>query len=464
MLLVSQAGEYQWVSPEGFSRLIHGRISTVSDLFYDLKSKHIIAGDDLETSVDLLATKYRTRKGFLRDFTSLHMVVVTAYCNCRCEYCQASSCSPEDGPLSMSKETAQKVVDTILQSPSSAIKIEFQGGEPTLNWDIVRFIVEYAESVNRRVGKRLSFVICTNLTHMNQEIIRFLNQHDVMISTSLDGPKELHDRNRICRDGSSSYDAFIANLSLVRSIAGPLACSPLLTITQANLHRLREVVDEYVRLGFNGVFLRSLNPYGSARSQWSELAYPMEEFIEAYKDALDHIIKLNLNGTRFTEYYSSLLLTRILTPFSTGFVDLQSPSGTGISGAIYDYDGNVYPADEGRMLARTGDPIFCLGNVHSDPYESIFGGQRLRDLTSHGCVETLPGCAWCGFQQYCGVDPVRNYVECGDVVGHRPTSGFCRKNKSIIEHLFNMIRTADPDVMNVFWSWITNRTLEGVRV
>ncbi|MEO0250229.1 MAG: His-Xaa-Ser system radical SAM maturase HxsB, partial [candidate division WOR-3 bacterium] len=380
-----------------------------------------------------------------------------------CDYCQALSAPPESEGLSMSRDTARAVVDVIFQTPSPAIKIEFQGGEPLLNWAAVREVVEYSERVNRGYRKHLEFVLCTNLTLLDHEKLSFLRDHRVMISTSLDGPRDLHNRHRIARDGSSGYDLFRDRLALVQQTGGA-ACSALLTITRDHLGRLREVIDEYIDCGFEGVFLRCVNPYGRARSAWEQFSYPVEEFIEAYKDALDYILYLNKRDRRFTEYYTALLLTRILTPFSTGFVDLQSPSGAGISGVIYDFDGNVFPADEGRMLARMGDDTFKLGNVHIDSYEDIFGGDKLRQLTAVSCLETLPECAWCAYQPYCGADPIRNYVESGDVIGHRPTSDFCKKNKAIFDHLFGLIRKNDSEVMDIFWSWVTNRPLDAIRL
>ena len=265
------------------------------------------------------------------------------------------------------------------------------------------------------------------------------------------------------RDGSSAYDKFVEKLSLARRLIGRKAASPLLTITRDHLHRLPEVVDEYISLGFKGIFLRALNPYGFAREEMSSLGYSVEEFIEAYKKALRYIIQRNLDGEYFSENYATLLLSRILTPFATGFMDLQSPAGAGISGAIYDYDGGVYPTDEGRMLARTGDKKFLLGNVLYNSYEEIFGGPALRSLTSKSCVETLPGCSSCVYQTYCGADPVRYYVETGDIVGFRPGSEFCRKNMAILDFLFEYLLENDERVMDVFWSWITRRPLEEIR-
>ncbi|MCB5931780.1 His-Xaa-Ser system radical SAM maturase HxsB, partial [[Eubacterium] rectale] len=115
----------------------------------------------------------------------------------------------------------------------------------------------------------------------------------------------------------------------------------------------------------------------------------------------------------------------------TGFVDLQSPSGAGISGVIYDYNGDVYPADEGRMLARMGNTHFKLGNVYSNSYDSIFDGELMHSIVKDSCIETIPGCSDCVYRPYCGVDVFRNYLENGRVDAVAPDSFFCKKQKLI---------------------------------
>jgi len=188
-----------------------------------------------------------------------------------------------------------------------------------------------------------------------------------------------------------------------------------------------------------------------------------EEFIEAFKDALSYIIELNKKGINFTECFTALLLSRIFSPFSTGFVDLQSPSGAGISGAIYNYDGKIYPADEARMLAKMGDDYFCLGTVN-DNYSDVFNGKVINDIIYNSCVETMPICSECVYQQYCGADVIRNYLETKDLMGYRPISGFCEKNKKILDHIFNLLSEADEQTMDIFWSWITRRPYEDINL
>src|SRR5450759_2048100 len=108
----------------------------------------------------------------------------------------------------------------IFAGPSPSIKIEFQGGEPLLNYEIIKEVVIYAEKINKKKQKHLSFVICTNLTLINEEILEFFKKHNVIISTSLDGPKMVHDSCRIMRSGGSSYDTVIDKLKLARSVIG----------------------------------------------------------------------------------------------------------------------------------------------------------------------------------------------------------------------------------------------------
>lgn len=427
----------------------------------ELLCKHFITNEDrLSFDIELLANKLRTRKDYLSGFTSLHMIVLTLKCNCMCSYCQASSkCVLEDKSYDMDEETARKTVDIIFQSPSNSIKIEFQGGEPILNFKILKYIVLYSEELNNIYKKDLSFVVCTNLLFLSDEQIRFFFEHKIDISTSCDGTKELHDFCRKSMITESAYDTFITNLNRCREVYGNNGPSALLTVTKNNLHRLNEVIDNYRNLKFNNLFIRALNPYGYAIDNINELGYSVDEFVDIYKEALKYIIDINLDGEFFVEDYASILLQRILTPFPTGFVDLQSPSGAGILGCVYYYNGNVYPTDEGRMLAAKKDETFLLGNVKINSYNEIFDGNIIRSLVKSSCLESMPVCCDCAYKHFCGSDPIRYYVESKDIIGKRYSSDFCRKNKLIIKELLRYIFMNDRNINKVFWSWITRKPI-----
>lgn len=466
LLIVNQGGEYIFLTRKEFNALLNvNREPICSELLKVFKSKQLCYTTDKELSLQLLATKLRTRKSFLKEFTSLHMMVLTARCNCVCDYCHASSSDTQTKNSDMTWNIAKAAIDVIFLSPSCDIKIEFQGGEPLLNWDVLQKSVLYAEELNKtHNGHCHGFVICTNLMLMDAEKLHFCKEHQIDISTSLDGIKSLHDLHRKARSGESSYDKFVEKLSETRAVLGKDSCNALLTVTRDHLKCLRETIDEYRRLGFNGVFLRNINPYGYAVENMDQLGYSMEDFVTAYKDALKYIISINRNGEHFVESYTALLLQRILTPFPTGFVDLQSPSGAGISGVIYDYNGDVYPADEGRMLARMNDKRFLMGNVLVNSYDDLFNGEVIHELVRESCVEILSGCSSCVYHLYCGADPIRYYSESGSISGRRPESAFCKKNMAIFDFIFDMLKDSDDDILDVFWSWITHRGLEEIKL
>ncbi len=455
ILLVNQGGEYLFIKREEFDLILSNNIRIGSLLYNRLKNKQFLAdNNDIGIQLSLLANQLKSRKAYLEDFTSLHMIVVTARCNFSCRYCHASSVQENESNLDLGWDNAKCIVDKIFESPSPIIKIEFQGGEPLLNWPVIQDIVEYAQIVNKVAKRRLEFVICTNLTLVTRAILEYCKAHRIMISTSLDGDKAIQNHNRIPRGQIDGYDVFEEKLSLTRAVLGKDGASPLLTVSRTNLGQLPQVVDEYIRKGFQGVFIRALNPYGNAIDNMDTLGYSTDEFIAAYKTALNYIIEKNIEGYFFVEYYAALLLERILTPFSTGFVDLQSPCGNIISGVIYDYDGYVYASDEGRMLARRGDKRFCLGHVKENDWDEMFKGELAQEIVKASCVECLPECATCAYQLYCGADPVRYYVEDKTLEGHRPESNFCKKNKGILDYIFYLLSLDDERINKTFLSWI----------
>lgn len=462
-LLVNLAGEYLILHENDFDEMIRYSLERNSDLYLNLKAKHFISEDVSDPAIELLSIKYRTKKDFLSDFTSLHMFVITSRCNQKCLYCHASSQNLDKISYDMSTEIAKRAVDIALMSPSKSIKIEFQGGEPLLNFETIKYIIEYVNAQTHSSNKKIEFVVCTNLTLITDDMLRYFADNNVFISTSLDGPKHVHDFNRKYRNGKSCYDDVIRALDKTRKFIKPENISALMTTTKYSLGFPEEIVDEYVRNGFRSIFIRALNPFGYAKQKMDTIGYSAEEFIEFYKRILEYIININLKGTHIEESFTSILLTRILTPFSTGFVDLQFPAGTGISGVVYGHDGNVYLSDEARMLAQMGDYEFCIGNIVENTYKEIFYGEKIKNIIYNSCAESLPGCSDCAFQMYCGIDPIRNYVTQKDIIGYRPTNDSCLIHKEIIKYLFEAILPNDRNRMDVFWSWLTGRSLSEIR-
>jgi His-Xaa-Ser system radical SAM maturase HxsB len=472
ILLVNYAGEHYFIDSIEFEQLLGHTLDKDTSTFKTLKSKFFIYNDleELHSVIELLANQIRTKQQYLLNFTSLHMIETTTLCNLRCTYCHASTASCDTDKYNrhnvFNKDAIDKIIEMIFQTASKYIKIELQGGEPLTHWGLCKYIIDKSYQKNlEHEDKSIEIILCTNLTLMDESKLEFLKKYKVIISTSLDGTQEMHDAHRVTYGNKGSYNTFVQKLFLTRKVLGHNSVGALLTVTSKNLYRLKEVIDEYIRLEFDGIFIRPLNPYGRAKDLDNiDFGYSIEEFINEYIKALNYIISLNLNGKVFVDYYSSLLMRRILTPFSTGFVDLQSPAGAGISGVMYDFDGNVYPTDEARMLARMGDNNFCIGNVIKNSYSEIFYSEKLVNITKSSILQTMPGCHHCVFNMYCGSDPIRNYAEYKDLTGFRPDSGFCKRNMLIFDYLLDIVKKNNVDAMNVFWSWINKKNVKEIAI
>lgn len=445
-------GEYLVLTSTELDQFIKRKLSPNHDLYNQLKSKHFLCDTDSNVAIDLLALKVRTKMNLVSQFTSLHIFVVTLRCDHSCPYCQVSRQSSDRVAFDMSEKTADKAIEFTFLSPSPAIKIEFQGGESLLNFDLIKYIVLKATERNKLERRNLQFVIATNLSPLNPDILQFCDEHNIHLSTSLDGPENLHNTNRP-KPGKDSYQRAINGINNAKSYLGADKVSALMTTTKSSLPRVEEIIDEYLLQGFRSIFLRPLSPYGFAIKTKTYDAYQISEWLEFYKKGLNYILNLNKQGLYFVEEYTALFLQKILTPFPTGYVDLQSPAGIGISAIVFNYDGDVYASDEARMLAEMGHKNFRLGNLHTDSYESVMLSDALLDPLEQTITESCPSCNDCGFQPYCGSDPVYHYATQGDVVGNKAYSGFCKKNMGILRHIFSLMED-DPAAKEILMKWI----------
>lgn len=447
----NMAGEFIVLDRSKLDDFAKYQLSTRDPLYSELKAKHFLLDADSSATVDLLSVKLRTKLAPLANFTALHLFVTTLRCDHSCPYCQVSRANDDREEFDMSQETALKSIDLAFRSPSPVLKFEFQGGESLLNLDLIRFIIEEVKRRNTSEQRDLQFVIATNLALLSDETIELAREHDILISTSLDGPEELHNRNRP-RPGNDSYRRTIEGIHRVRRELGRDRVGALMTTTAASLSQVRAIIDEYVAQDFRGIFLRPLSPYGFAIKTKFYQAYDQSKWLEFYFEGLDYIIDLNLKGFAFTEYYAAMVLRKMLTPFQPGYVDLLSPSGAGVAAVVYNYDGDVYASDESRMLAEMGDKSFCIGNVHSNSYEEIFLNDTLLEALESSFAASAPMCSWCAFEPYCGADPVFHHATQSDFVGKKPLSAFCNRNMSVFKGLVERM-TSRPEVREIFERW-----------
>lgn len=266
ILLINDLGDWIVVSDDEFQQFVTKKLDINSPIGLDLQSKDFITPQYSLFDLKRLANRYRTKKKYLFDSTALHMLVMTHRCNQKCVYCQASSHQTYGSNLDMEIETAKKCIDIAFESPSPYIKLEFQGGEPLLNKQVVFDAILYAKNKNISENKDLEFVICTNLITIDDDVLNFLeNNKDVQISTSLDGPQELHDTCRVYSSNRGTYFDFKQKLKALKKRLPSYQIAALTTISKYNLHYMKDIVETYKNFSFDSIFLRPLNPFGFAK-------------------------------------------------------------------------------------------------------------------------------------------------------------------------------------------------------
>lgn len=450
-LLMNEVGEYTRLPRAELEAFVAHELPVSSDAYRTLKAKHFLFDEESRVALELLALKYRTRAERVAEFTALHMFVVTLRCDHSCQYCQVSRQTEDRSGFDMTRGHADIALEHVFKSPAKCIKVEFQGGEPLLNFELVRYVVEAATTLNRAHQRRLSFVIATNLSRLSDEVLAFCKQYGVQFSTSLDGPKDLHERQRPLK-GDSSYERTLEGIRKARAFLGHDSVSALMTTTPATLDRVEEVVDEYVAQGFDSIFLRSLSPYGFAARSLVR-GYGAQDWIAFYARGLRHVLALNARGVQIREEFAAILLRNLFSPTRSGYVDLQSPAGIGIGGIVYNYDGAVFASDEGRMLAEMGDLSLRLGHLEEDTYEDVMTSAALLVPLQASMLESAPMCSDCAFAPACGADPAYHRATQRDWVGHKAFSDFCKKQMAISELLIELMES-DQRTRQTLLGWM----------
>lgn len=447
VLITNDFGRYDFLDIEEFERFANYSLEANSDLHERLKGNYFLYEGSLEQFIEKTKSELRYGKSYLFSATSLHIFVVTNYCNAKCVYCQAQSGNVNSCKM-MTKEIAQKAVDIALQSPQRELSFEFQGGEPLSNFEIIKYIVEYSEKKNN--DKIIHYSVVSNLALLNEEMIDFFKEHHITISTSLDGNRVLHSRNRPLANETNSYDLLMDKIGKLRERG--LNYGAIQTTTRYSLSQWKEIVDTYLEVGLESIFIRPLTPLGYALERWDEIGYTIEEFLEFYKKCLNYIIELNKEGKYIKEGHASIFLSKILNGYGTNYMELRSPCGASVGQMAYYYDGNIFTCDEGRMLYEMGDSSFKLGNVINDDYDELMNSKLCKTVCKYSIIESLPKCCDCVYQPYCGTCPVINYALEKDIVSRKNKNYRCKTYEGMLNVIFELLMN-DGNI-DVLRSWI----------
>ncbi|MBF0511144.1 MAG: radical SAM protein [Candidatus Omnitrophica bacterium] len=412
-------------------------------LFKRLREKGLIVDEDNLQSV---IEAFRRMNAHLFNDTGLHIAVVTKRCNLRCKYCHARGGFSTDD---MSMKTAARVLQYLFDVRNNSVTLEFQGGEPLLNWPVVKFMTQNARKFNT-LGKKLSIVLVSNLLLMDDAKARFLAAHEVDVCTSMDGPADIHDKNRLLMNGAPTHARLLDRVQRYIKVTGRKV-HMLPTITRHSLQFPERIIDEYLRLGQREIPLRPVNSIGSASLCWDEVGYSAEEFNVFYDRALAYILKLNISGRPITERTARSILSKVLLKTDPGMVDMMNPCGAGRAVMTYDTDGTCFPTDEARMVKEN---IFQLGNIMDDPYDKMIAKENLFFLLSAGCSDL-----WnynSVMSPWLGIDPVVHYAKEGNVIPQAAS-----RLKIILEHQCKTVfryLLKDKKYDQIFKNWVSGES------
>lgn len=447
-LVTNDIGEFIILKEAEFDKLVKGTITAKDSLYVSLQEMGIIR-DNINFSN--LISKYRKKNAFLNFGPTLHIVVMTLRCNMKCVYCHASSVGEKEKGYDLNKQNSKKTADLILKAPGEKLAIEFQGGEPLLNWEVFKFFVEYVEKKSSVIGKRIEFRLVSNFSLLDSAKLKYLCKHNVGICTSLDGPENVHNANRVWIKGNnySEVISWIKKSRKLYSENNKFHPGAVATATKLSLEHPKEIIDEYIKQGFDSIFIRMMNPFGLAKKVWKEIGYSMDEYWEFYKELLDYVIEFGLKNPNkiFTERNLTMALLKILKGEDPNFSECRSPCGGGIGQILYNYDGKVFTCDEGRMI---GDDTFCIGHVQKNSYDEIVLNPTVRKMCIASTMEGL-ACDQCVFKPYCGVCPIYNYEEFGNIFGQLPMNKRCEYMKNFFEYIFQKIE--QPKNRKLFEKW-----------
>ena len=439
-LITSVTGDFEFISQDNLKKIIAKDESLDMALYLKLKSKFFLMSQNAIGSKRALTSRLHAKKSTILEGTSLHIIVVTIQCMHSCSYCQVSRQQTGD-EFTISRKDLLLACDTIFESTSDTLTVEFQGGDPLIKYDLVKLAIKYITEKNRKLNRSIRFVVTTTLHQLTSEMCVFFKEHQVVLSTSIDGLADLHNKNRpiVNRD---AYEKTIEGLELARKELGQDSVSALMTTTRKSLAYPNEIVDAYVKLGFKDIFIRGLSDYGFAKKNAKRLAPTNLEFLEFYGKALERVIHWNDQGYVLIEVHSAILLNKILSPFDQGYIDLQSPSGAGLGCIVYNYDGYVYPSDESRMLKEGGDTSLRLGRI-GEPLSQLLSSDLQRDIITSSLNFNDPSCSQCVYLPYCGPDPISAYNEFKMMTPPTHLTSHCKRYMGLFDLIFNKYQNSD---------------------
>lgn len=308
-------------------------------------------------------------------------------CDLRCRYCFASTGDFGGGRKLMSFETGKAAIDFLLASSGTRhnLEVDFFGGEPLMNYEVVKQIVLYTREAEARKNKNVRFTMTTNGMLLDDEKIDFLNREMSNIVLSIDGRREVNDRMRVRVDGTGSYDRIIENYKKLVAQRGDGEYYVRATFTHENLDFASDVfhlADQgFDQISAEPVVLDDDSPYALRESD-------LPEIFSEYDRLAGEFLKREKEGRGFNFFHFMIDLDE-----GPCIIKLLSGCGCGNEYVAVTPDGDVYPCHQ-----FVGRKEFILGNLHTGRPINTALKSRFADAN----ITTKEDCAGCWAKFFCG--------------------------------------------------------------
>lgn len=323
-------------------------------------------------------------------------------CNLNCAYCFASQGKYQGERALMSFETGKRALDFLIENSGTRrnLEVDFFGGEPLMNWDVVKKLVEYARSIEKEKGKNFRFTLTTNGVNVDDDVIEFSNREMSNVVLSLDGRKEIHDRFRVDYSGKGSWDLIVPKFQKFVQARGNKNYYMRGTFTHANPDFLEDI-KQMLSLGFTEL---SMEPVVCASGDPSELTQEDKDVVmKQYEQLAELMLQKDKEGKPFTFYHYMIDL-------KGGPCIYKRISGCG-SGTEYMAVtpwGELYPCHQ-----FVGDEKFLLGDIWKGVTNTA-----VQDEFAACNVYARPDCHDCWAKLYCSGGCAANaYHSTGSVTG-----------------------------------------------
>lgn len=329
---------------------------------------------------------------FVEKFKETRQTVVKALClhiahdcNLACKYCFAEEGEYHGRRELMSFEVGKKALDFLVANSGNRVNLEvdFFGGEPLMNWDVVKQLVEYGRSLEEAHNKKFRFTLTTNGVLLNDEIMEYLNKEMSNVVLSLDGRKEVNDNMRPFRTGKGSYDLIVPKFQKLADSRNQTNYYVRGTFTRDNLD-FSEDVKHFADLGFKQM---SIEPVvGPEEDPYSIREEDLSQIMEEYDKLALEYIKREKEGNGFNFFHFMIDLNQGPCVYKR-----LSGCGSGTEYLAVTPWGDFYPCHQ-----FVGNEDFLMGNVD----EGIIRND-LVDTFSNCNVYSKEKCKNCFARFYC---------------------------------------------------------------